>query len=257
MKLNYYISRFKKDKLRLLITFILIIIPSLEIIQHLYPIIKYGATALQPDYAFFLADNSAGRIFQPILLWFLPLYLIAISGEDCIEDYHIGYKNILVSKWSKKKYFISNIIKAFIICFFTIFIALMLDLILIHIIFHNGTHCPLDITYYTENYLYTISTLHPTIANICYSLITAFFAGIIGAAGSSLAIVLRNRKLVYPLTFVIWFIPTLFHNSLMIIIQPFSEYDLISLIPTFIFFVTICIMVTILSYMWEVKIAKI
>lgn len=257
MTLKYHVERIKNDKLKKTIIFIIFIIPSLEILQHLYSVIKYGATPLQPDYASFLAANSTGRILQPLLLWFLPLYLLVISGDDCIEDYNTGYKNILVSKWGKKKYFTSNMGKAFVVCFLTVFIGLIIDLLLVHIIFYNGTHNPGDSISFPENYLYTISIAHPAITNICYCILTACLGGVIGAAGTAMAIALHDRKLVYPLTFAIWLIPLLFHNSLMIVIQPFTEYDFPDLLPTCIFFIAFCILASFLSYLWEVKIAKI
>ena len=45
------------------------------------------------------------------------------------------------------------------------------------------------------------------------------------------AISIHERKMVYALTFAIWFIPILFKNSSMHIFQPFIEYDFNVAVP--------------------------
>lgn len=35
---------------------------------------------------------------QGVLTGYLPLFLAIIVADDCIEDYRIGYKNILITK---------------------------------------------------------------------------------------------------------------------------------------------------------------
>lgn len=40
-----------------------------------------------------------------VLTGYLQLFLAIIVADDCIEDYRIGYKNILGTKRDKNKYF--------------------------------------------------------------------------------------------------------------------------------------------------------
>ena len=77
-------------------------------------------------------------------MWYLPLPLAIVVADDCIEDYKIGYKNILVTKRGKNKYFVLNILKSFVISFLIIIIPLLLNLLMVHIVFAGGTYLFMD-----------------------------------------------------------------------------------------------------------------
>ena len=94
-------------------------------------------------------------------------------------------------------------------------------------------------------------------ANIVYILITAIFAGVLGMMGAALAISIHERKMVYALTFAIWFIPILFKNSSMHIFQPFMEYDFNVVVPMAIWCIVLYILVIITAIIWEKKIVEV
>lgn len=82
----------------------MLVIPILDIVQIYYQdiIICNGEMGKPyPLYVTFLSCYSQGHIFQMIYLWFLPLYLLVIVGEESIVDYITGYKNILICKMGK------------------------------------------------------------------------------------------------------------------------------------------------------------
>lgn len=107
-----------------------------------------------------------------------------------------------------------------------------------------------------ETFLFEISYTHPLTTNIVYILITAIFAGVLGMMGAALAISIHERKMVYALTFAIWFIPILFKNSSMHIFQPFMEYGFNVVVPVAIWCIVLYILVIITAIIWEKKLLK-
>lgn len=117
-KRHYYVKRILNDKFKTSVILFIFFVPFLEILLYIRNL-NYGAAMMNPDFATFLAGNTAGHghMLQGILLWFLPLYLLIIVAEDAIQDYKTGNKNILISRWGNKKYFLLNMKKAFVISF--------------------------------------------------------------------------------------------------------------------------------------------
>ena len=153
---------------------------------------------------------------------------------------------------------------AFIVSFTIVFVGLGLNLILSQIVFNGGTNTPFDaeplkynIFVMVKTFLFEISYTHPLTTNIVYILITAIFAGVLGMMGAALAISIHERKMVYALTFAIWFIPILFKNSSMLIFQPFMEYDFNVVVPVAIWCIVLYILVIITAIIWEKKIVEV
>lgn len=254
------ISRILQDKIKLCFIIILIALPSLEISQYLWYHYKFGIELQAPMFATFLSANTIGHIFQSLLLWFLPLYLLLITGSDSMEDYTTGYKNILIVKMGRKKYVLNKLTSSFITAFAIMLLGLLINFILVQIILHKGTHVPFDINDVSnlpDSFLFELGYTHPLVTNLLFILIVSFLAGLISMVGTSLSIVLHDKKIVYALTFAIWFLPILSKNSLMYVTQPFAEYDFDVIVPIFLWVFGFYLTIIGISYVWEVKIAKI
>ena len=261
------LNRIISDKKSIGMIIFMLVIPILDIVQIYYQdIIKINGEMGKPYplYVTFLSCYSQGHIFQMIYLWFLPLYLLVIVGEESIVDYITGYKNILICKMGKNKYILQKMKSAFIVSFAIVFVGLGLNLILSQIVFNGGTRTRFDaepLKYdsfvMAETFLFEISYTHPLTTNIVYILITAIFAGVLGMMGAALAISIHERKMVYALTFAIWFIPILFKNSSMHIFQPFMEYGFNVVVPVAIWCIVLYILVIITAIIWEKKIVEV
>lgn len=256
MALRFYISRILHNKIKLFFICLILIMPSLEIIQIVFDVIYFGLPRPNPNYVTFLAGYR-GHVFESIMLWFMPLYLLIITAEDSIEDYDIGYRNILISKIGKKNYYLNKLVGSFAVAFVIVLVALLIDIILLHTLFSGGQDMPVDPNDSPENLLYTISNAHPITANIVFAVVTAFLSGLISMVGAALAIVVHNRKIVYSVTFLLWFIPVLLKTSLMLVVQPFSEYDFDDLIPIFLSVSVSYIVIVAVVTVWEVKFEEI
>lgn len=219
-----YFIRIINNKLKLSIIIFIFMLPVLDIVMTLIDI-HNGASALNPMIAAFLG-NTIFMGLQKLLLWYLPLFLAIIVSDDCIEDFRLGYKNLLISKLGKKRYYFLNIIKSFVLSFFILLIPLIFNLLMTQIAFSGGTYN----LYLTED-IEKISALknafqHPLMTNLVYILLASFISGVLGMGSTAIAISFPNRFIVYPVVFVLWYIPSLFNPSIINAFQPFTEYTL-------------------------------
>lgn len=105
-----------------------------------------------------------------------------------------------------------------------------------------------------ENFLYNLSMQHPLMANLLFDLVTSFVCALICTVGVALSLALRNRKIVYSMSLLLWLLPVaLAKKSLLLLFQPFSEYDFNDLLPTFAAVTIVYLLVIVLSMLWRIK----
>ena len=215
--------------------------------------VKRGASAPNPWTATFLTSCTY-NICQVLLLWYLPLYLLLIVADDCIEDFKTGYKNVLIAEFGRKSYFGKNILKGFLIAFAVVFVSLIINLAMTQIVFAKGSYLSYDTTALNEITNIKAALEHPAITNIVYIAVGSFVSGIVGAGAVGIAIALRNRLIVYPVVFAMWYVPSsVFKNSVILALQPFTEYAITDALPALLFVVGINIAAVIFAYIKELK----
>ena len=249
--------RIFSDKSKAGLSIVLILLPSIEIFQYLWYEKKFGMELPESMYATFLSAATIGHVLQILLLWFLPLYLLILTGVDSIDDYRLGYRWILTAKMGKKAYLGNKLKFSFFTAFLLLFLGLMLNFFLSLIVFRSGTYMPFDRGNMPDSYLFQISYAHPGAANLIFILVVSFLAGLVSSVGTMLSIVLHDKKIVFPVTFALWFGLILPKNSLMLVMQPFAEYDFDTLVPIFLWTVGLYLIILLMLYIWEVKIAEI
>ncbi len=233
MGLQFYFKRILRDPLKLTVTIILFSLPILEVGQIAWNIYQ-GYEHPVPHYATFLALFTLRHHLHRIMFWFLPLFLLVIANEDSIEDFDRGYHNALVARVGKKNYVMTKLKGSFVLCFGIVFLGLVVNMILVYICFRNGDFVRDDWqgVSYTDRDLTRITMPHPVLTNMAYILLTSVLSGLIGTVGTALALTVKNRKLVYGLTFLLWFVPVNMESSLMYVIQPFLFVDYEVVVPT-------------------------
>ena len=214
--------------MKLAFIILLLVIPLGDIGQMLYDLYQNpDAQMPDPRYVAFSALYTVGtnHILHKIMFWFLPIYLLIITGEDSLEDCDTGYRNILQSRMSKKQYVWGKARNAFCLSFLILFVSLMLNYGLLQLIFHQGKYIWLtpDIYPADENRMYTIGYGCPVVVNLANIMITSILGGCISTVGTCLAMYLRDRKIVYSVTFMLWFIFVLTDDGLMSILHPFTN----------------------------------
>lgn len=251
MKLNYYLNRIINNKLKLGVIILIFIYPIIDIIMVLLDI-SHGAAVLSPGVSTFLSSTIFNTT-QLLLIWYLPLYLVVIVADDCIEDYKTGYKNILISKWGKKSYFKTNILKGFVFSFCIIFLSLMLNLVLTQIIFSGGSYVCYDSDTIQKIDNLRDSLKYPLITNIIYIILTSVVSGVVGMGATAISMTVHNRLIVYPIIYIMWYIPTALEKSVFLALQPFTEYSVSDSTFSILLVFTINLSAVVAAYLREVK----
>lgn len=230
-----------------------LIIPNIEVIQHVIMENKYGTT-YHPAFSFFLSGSTQGHALQLLMLWFLPLYYLLIVADTPIEDFETGYRNILISKLGKRRYVLHKYLTSFITSSLSMGTVLLINFILVYALFRNGSFMQnLDEIKSDDNLLFSFSIDHPYVAIFLFTFVVIFLSGLIGVMSTSLSLFFPKRKFAYAAAFFIWFILILRENSVMYLFQPFAEYGFSVLIPILLQTLLILLIVPILVYIYEVK----
>jgi hypothetical protein len=255
MKLKYYLKRILNNKLKLSIVILIFLFVIIDAFTYLSDMQLESPVPL-PDLTSVLSARSDIRFVFGLLIWYMPLFLLLIVADDCIEDYKLGYKQLLISKWGKRSYLRTNLIKGFVISFGVFFVALMVNLGVVNLMYAGGTSlgCSLDDLSGMELWEYQ----NPFLNNIIHIVLTSFFAGVVGMGAVAIAISLHNRLLVYPIVFMMWYIPSsLCENTIIYAIQPFTEYSIFYATPPIIQLIVINLIAVIFMYIKELKYAKV
>lgn len=248
----YYIKRIFNNKLKFLLSLLIVIYPIVDCAMILIDVNR-GASVPLPCTTSFLTSGLY-NVCQILLLWYLPLYLLLIVADDCIEDYKTGYKNILISKLGKISYLTKNVFKGFFIGFTIVLISLIINFAMTQIIFAGGSYISYDSNTINEILNLKTSFEHPVITNIIYIVLASFVSGIVGAGAVGISIALRNRLIVYPTVFIMWYIPTsAFERPIILALQPFTEYSILDALPSLLFVIAINIFAIVFAYIKELK----
>mgnify|MGYP006992325032 FL=1 len=244
--MSYYITRIFNNKLKLGVILYIFIAPILDILLTLIDLSK-GASVPAPYLATFLGGFSIGGL-RKLLKWYLPLLLAIVVADDCIEDYRIGYKNILVTKRGKNKYFALNMLKSFTVSFLILVIPLLLNLLMVHIVFAGGTFL-----FIAQESIKVIPSMaeqfsHPMFYNLLCIFLFSFVGAFLGSGATALAMAFPNRFILYPLDFILWYIPCIMESSVRGAFQPFTEYPLSKYFPGVILVLAINVIAVLFSF---------
>lgn len=160
----------------------------------------------------------------------------------------------------KKNYIKTKLKSSFLTSIVVVGMGLFINFILVQFSYKEGTYLRYggdymiyDANTMPETLLFEWSYTNPVLANLIYIVLTMLFAGLIGMLGTMLSIVFHDRKLVYALTFAVWFVPILFKNSFMLVFQTFSEYGFDTVIPLAIWSAGLYILIIAVLVVWEEK----
>lgn len=179
-----------------------------------------------PAFGSFLSASTSGHIFQMLLIWLIPVYLMIIYSDSYIQETKCGYNNIILSKMGKKDVLKKRLQISFLIPFGISLISLFLNFIIANIVFASGTY---------KNSLDSIEGMgkyfewmlkNPNFTYIIYIFSYCFIVGMYGVFCTALCFVIRNRKIVYAITIFLWLIQIIYPYSVTYAMQPFTEYGI-------------------------------
>ena len=251
---KHYLLRILSDRSKILCFSSIFLLTFFYLVSRII-YIPYGMEPMHPSFNSFLSLTGLSMYPAAIFFWFLPVYLLYLFSDDIFEDYSNGYYLIISQKVGFRYYALSKIKKSFFYSFLFIIALLFINLLFSYILFSGATYSSFyELTsYFDKRHLLSISLAHPFLANICFSLATAFLAGILGLLGASLALLIKKRNVVFPIILCLWFIPVCSRKSIMLSLQPFSEYDLDYIYPTYLITIIVSILISWICCSWELK----
>lgn len=210
-----------------------------------------------PAMAAFLSGNTQGHLTQTLLLWNLPLFLLILVGDNYIEERKKGFSGILITKIGKRKYIFGKLIEGFTVSSIVMFSVLIINFVLSFIFFKNGLedkglHLSIDSTPINE--LFVFAMHHKNLAYFLFLLVATFLSGLCGMVCTAVCLVFPEKIIAYPIAFLLWFLFVIRNSgSLMDLFQPFTEYDYDYLVPIFITYVSVAVIIVLISYIVKVS----
>lgn len=198
----------------------------------------------QPFAASFLSSTSLGHIPQKIIIWLLPIYFLIICSDSYIQEKKLNYHHVLMIRTSQIKIFISQCFASFIFGFFISLIALLLNFFICYFIFYNGLREPIS----CNHIINILSLQYPYITYFIYIFIFSFTTGITSAASQALAYIVPYHIPLYLISFGVWFYQIGAKNSIAYVLQPYIEYGLDYMIPSYALFLGIYLSIIIIGY---------
>ncbi len=89
---------------------------------------------------------------------------------------------------------------------------------------------------------------HPMFYNLLCILLLSLTGGVVGSGATALAMAFPNRFILYPLIFILWYIPSIAKQSIMMAFQPFTEYPLSYALPSVIFVLATNVVAVLFSF---------
>ena len=208
---------------------------------------------IHPAKASYLSGSSRGHLTQTILIWLMPLFVLNLFSDRYVLEYQKKYINAILTRTSRRKYFISKISVAFLIPFVVFAISLLVNFIGAQIIFKDG---------YNFNGLEVLGTnggwfqymyQYPNLMYLFYLFITAMAAGICGILTQCIAFVSKKYTITYLVSFFLWMGLIMYKYSVTYLIQPFTEYGLEYFLPSGLILLGITLFVLVVTYVYKVK----
>lgn len=204
-----------------------------------------------PAFASFLSNTTEGHIWQKLMLWFLPIYILLICSDHYINDVATGYNHILIGKIGKQRYIRNLMLEAFIFPMVIMFIILIINYILNLWFYHGGTDFAGLQGF--KGFWFELSLYRPNLTYVIFVICTSLLTGVCGLLCSCCSLIFPDYKYAYPLTFIIWFFGISVDYSIAFLTQPFAEFGFDWLIPIWGAVIGIIIILTVSVYIYKVN----
>lgn len=225
--MTYFIQRLFKDRR----FWLMILLLTLFVNLNIFLLIRQQQF-FRPNDMTFLASPTIGKFPQRLVLWILPAYLsLSVSGWYN-QDFKLGQDKLLITRMTKHHYLKRLLFLSFFSAAITIFIVLTINYGLTWLFFRKYTD-PLfsNLRTFTNDSMYTLlvwEVRHATLTNFIYILITAVITGIFSTLITALTFWLKKLNYVFIIIILLWMVQLPQSYSLMYIMQPFIETNLLS-----------------------------
>lgn len=179
-----------------------------------------------PCYAGFLNGHSIGHIAQAIYVWLLPLVILLLYSDLYIHERKNGMDLVYRSKIGSKKFLAKKIKCSFLLSALLAFSTITINFIVIMIFFRKGTDMrgAEQLVGYGAEPFFEWQFYHPYLTYLVFSLLFVVLVGACGAMTQALAILIKDIKGTYMISFMIWIFQfALGEDNLSVAMQPFTE----------------------------------
>ena len=252
--MNFDLYRTIKQKKSIFIFFILLLLMLSDLTLNL--LWTFGRHNY--NYMTFLTGQNSVYI-QMIVLWLLPIWVLLFSSERYINDRKLGYENILKAKLGNNKYIFTLIKVTFLSCFLLYFVPLAINFFLAFVTSWDVSKMrSIDYFYiFQDSAKFSVGYFgwkYPFLINVLFILSTSLIAGLIGVTCLCVSFVFPDKRIVYPVMFLFWFVQIIIRNSsVMNIFQPFAEWDWSNMAFVFIRTVILCLIVIIPTTIYKLR----
>lgn len=197
-----------------------------------------------PSSAAFLSGASKGHIPQQIIIWLLPLYFLFISSDFHLREVKYNNYQLLQIREKTNKIYICKLISSFLIGFCVAFIGVLINYIICLIVFRNGL-----VQKISTDGLTFLSSNNPRLTYVFYMIIFSCISGLVSSSMTALCFVVPLKIPVYTASFGVWYFMISGKYSITYLIQPFIEYGLSYMIPSFLMFMCVVIIIMMIGYL--------
>lgn len=231
--LKYDIQQLTKRNTSRYFYIILIIISIIDVIWTYVNQSRFFNDTSQISSNWYVFLENSESLVRGFYFVFIPILAILPFGLQYYDEKNSKYKEYLISKGSRKSYYLSKFIISFVSGFITIFIFLIVNYIIVHLIYPNnfilgGTFLEPDSGAFLEKIFYSNVHLYEFI----YIVINSLIAGILSLLSLSLCMLFnyKNGFLVIAVPFIIYIVQSVVlfffnpHYDINQIIQPATRY---------------------------------
>lgn len=227
-----------KSRRNMMFIVLIIIIPLIDLVQGVfsrsigdyicnpsaYSTRPTGSMLAHPAFASYLSGTTHGHLWQMIVIWLIPLFVLNMISDGYILEKNRNYTNIVYVRCNKKKYIISKYIASFIVPTITMFASLILNFAIALLVFNGGTNFyGLEIFKQENGYLGFVFN-NPNKAYVLYIFMASIVTGMCGVFCQSMALMFKEYKKTYAVSFFVWIILVICPYSITYLYQPFIEY---------------------------------
>lgn len=231
--LKYDIQQLTKRNTSRYFYIILIIISIIDVIWTYVNQSRFFNDTSQISSNWYVFLENSESLVRGFYFVFIPILAILPFGLQYYDEKNSKYKEYLISKGSRKSYYLSKFIISFVSGFITILIFLIVNYIIVHLIYPNnfilgGTFLEPDSGAFLEKIFYSNVNLYEFI----YIVINSLIAGILSLLSLSLCMLFnyKNGFLVIAVPFIIYIVQSVVlfffnpHYDINQIIQPATRY---------------------------------
>ncbi len=247
LKAEFY-RVFKSTRCRIFLM-LFFLIPFLDLLLNFYqnalPAIHgvsgetRNSMIFHPVMASFLSGTSHGHITQMLLIWLLPIYILLIYGDSYIQEKKCGYSKIVFSQCGRREVIRNKLGTSFLLFFGVVLLSLLLNFILAHVFFMNGSNFKGMDRMVSDGSLsawHIWSLENPYAAYLLCMFVYSLLSGVLGMVCCGVSFLAPIYKLAYPVCFFLWFIQIMYKYSITYAFQPFIEYGPDYFVPALLVF---------------------